>query len=110
MRRWGARRPVARNWTLAAGLGGCARYHQEVAALRMARPPANPPLAAYAAAAPAYPSVGGDILKGTGSTVGHRLRRHQRRARPAARALRPLSRPARRRRTGRVVAPRLGCG
>jgi hypothetical protein len=48
------------------GLGGCVGYHQEVAALRMPRPTGVAPgLAAYAAAEPQYPSVGGDILKGT---------------------------------------------
>jgi hypothetical protein len=52
--------------TLAIGLGGCAGYHQEVAALRMARPTGEArSLAAYAASDRAYPSVGGDILKGT---------------------------------------------
>jgi hypothetical protein len=49
---------------LALGLGGCASYHQEVAALRMARPAGDPALAAFEAPAPDYPSVGGDILKG----------------------------------------------
>ena len=45
-------------------LGGCIHYHQEVAALRMARPAAEPDeLAAFARGDPAYPSVGGDILK-----------------------------------------------
>ncbi len=67
MRRWGA---TATGWlalgTLLAALGGCVSYHQETAALRMARPTGEAPaLAAYAAAAPAYPSVGGDILKDT---------------------------------------------
>jgi len=46
-------------------LAGCAHYHQEVAALRMARPPAEPAeLSAYTQPDPNYPSVGGDILKG----------------------------------------------
>jgi hypothetical protein len=54
----------------ALGLGGCAHYHQEVAALRMARPAAEPAeLSAYARGDPNYPSVGGDILKGTGPTA-----------------------------------------
>ena len=52
--------------SLATGLGGCASYHQEVAALRMPRPAGEAPaLAAYAAADPRYPTVGGDILKDT---------------------------------------------
>ncbi|HEY1752575.1 MAG TPA: hypothetical protein VGG29_15050 [Caulobacteraceae bacterium] len=51
---------------VALNLAGCAGYHQEVAALRMPRPAAEPAeLAAYARPSPAYPSVGGDILKGT---------------------------------------------
>ncbi len=51
---------------MAAGLGGCVFYHQENAALRMPRPEVAPPeLTSYAAANPDYPSVGGDILKGT---------------------------------------------
>ena len=50
----------------AVGLGGCVSYHQEVAALRMPRPTAHSAqLAAYAAPDTDYPSVGGDILKGT---------------------------------------------
>ncbi len=50
----------------AAGLGGCVSYHQENAALRMPRPAVDSPeLTAYASADPDYPSVGGDILKGT---------------------------------------------
>ncbi len=49
-----------------AGLGGCVATHTENAALRMPRPSAAPEgLAAYASANPQYPSVGGDILKGT---------------------------------------------
>ncbi len=49
----------------ALNLGGCAHYHQEVAALRMARPAAEPAeLTAYAGGDANYPSVGGDILKG----------------------------------------------
>ena len=53
----------------AATLSACAGYHQEVAALRMARPaPAPAALAAYAAPKRAYPSVGGDILRGTSPT------------------------------------------
>ena len=48
-------------------LGGCTHYHQEVAALRMVRPAAElPELAAYAGSDANYPSVGGDILRGTG--------------------------------------------
>jgi hypothetical protein len=60
-----------RRWAMAAallsfGLGGCVSYHQEVAALRMPRPTGEAPgLAAYATADQQYPSVGGDILKGT---------------------------------------------
>jgi hypothetical protein len=51
---------------LAIGLGGCVSYHQEVAALRMARPSSDTAgLAAYTAPDPAYPSVGGNILRGT---------------------------------------------
>jgi hypothetical protein len=62
MRRWGT---VAAG-VLAAGLGGCVSYHQEVAVLRMARPNGlDPTLARYVAPDPVYPSVGGDILKGT---------------------------------------------
>ena len=45
-------------------LGGCAHYHQEVAALRMVRPAEPAELAPYAQGEPNYPSVGGDILKG----------------------------------------------
>jgi len=51
-------------------VGACAHYDQEVAALRMARPAAEPELAAYAAPDASYPSVGGDILKGTSPTAG----------------------------------------
>jgi len=48
------------------GLAGCVSYHREVAALRMPRPAAGAPgLSAYATANPDYPSVGGDILKGS---------------------------------------------
>ena len=51
---------------LTLGLGGCVAYHQENAALRMPRPQAEPrELTSYAAANDDYPSVGGDILKGT---------------------------------------------
>jgi hypothetical protein len=54
----------------ALNLGGCLHYHQEVAALRMARPTAEPvELSAYAPGDANYPSVGGDILKGTGPTA-----------------------------------------
>jgi hypothetical protein len=55
---------------LALNLAACASYHQEVAALRMPRPAAEPAeLAAYAQPNPAYPSVGGNILKGTAPTA-----------------------------------------
>lgn len=55
----------------AAGLCGCADYHQEVAALRMVRPTVqSPQLAAYAPPNPDYPSVGGDILRGTAPKSG----------------------------------------
>jgi hypothetical protein len=55
---------------LAMSLGGCVSYHQEVAALRMPRPTAEPTeLAAYAGADPDFPSVGGNILKGTAPTA-----------------------------------------
>ena len=55
----------------ALGLGGCASYHQEVAALRMVRPAREPAaLAVYAAPDRAYPSVGGNILAGTSPTSG----------------------------------------
>ena len=73
---------VASAALLSIGLGGCVGYHQEVAALRMPRPSAVAPgLAAYAAADQQYPSVGGDILKGTSprseaaydATVGERV-------------------------------------
>jgi hypothetical protein len=56
---------VAAATLLSLGLGGCVGYHQEVAALRMPRPDGDAQLAAYAAADPQYPSVGGNILKGT---------------------------------------------
>lgn len=56
---------------LAATLGACASYHQENIALTMPRPQGEPvELAAYARANPDYPSVGGDILKGTSPTAG----------------------------------------
>jgi hypothetical protein len=45
-------------------LGGCIHYHQEVAALRMARPLPDPELSAYARPDANYPTVGGDVLKG----------------------------------------------
>jgi hypothetical protein len=55
---------------LALNLAACASYHQEVAALRMPRPQTeSAELAAYARPNPAYPSVGGDILKGTSPTA-----------------------------------------
>jgi len=67
MRRW----TMAAVGLLAVGLGGCASYHQEVAALRMPRPAGEAPaLAAYAAADPRYPTVGGDILKDTSPRSG----------------------------------------
>jgi len=78
MRRW----MMAGAGLLTIGLGGCVGYHQEVAALRMPRPTGVPAaLSAYAAADPAYPTVGGDILKGTSprseaaydATVGERV-------------------------------------
>jgi hypothetical protein len=54
----------------AAALGGCTHYHQEVATLRMARPAVEPAqLAAFAKGEPNYPSVGGDILRGTSPTA-----------------------------------------
>jgi hypothetical protein len=54
----------------ALNLAACVHYHQEVAALRMARPTAEPAeLSAYAKPDPNYPTVGGDILKGTGPTA-----------------------------------------
>jgi hypothetical protein len=54
-----------------AGLCACAGYHQEVAALRMARPaPAPAELAAYAAPTHGYPSVDGNILSGTSPASG----------------------------------------
>ena len=66
MRRW----MMAGAGLLTIGLGGCVGYHQEVAALRMPRPIGEArALADYAAADPAYPSVGGDILKGTSPTA-----------------------------------------
>ena len=62
MRRW----VTVAAGVLAVGLGGCVSYHQEIAALRMERPNGmDPTLAGYAAPDPVYPSVGGDILKGT---------------------------------------------
>jgi hypothetical protein len=45
-------------------LGGCTHYHQEVAALRMARPAEPAELSAYVRGDANYPSVGGDILRG----------------------------------------------
>ena len=50
---------------LGAALGGCVMpYHEENAALRMARPAAQPrELADYAAPNTDYPTVGGNILK-----------------------------------------------
>jgi hypothetical protein len=56
---------------LPLGLGACASYHQEVAALRMVRPAPEPAaLAAFAAPGKAYPSVGGNILAGTSPASG----------------------------------------
>ncbi|MEJ0066630.1 MAG: hypothetical protein WDM85_15480 [Caulobacteraceae bacterium] len=79
MRRW----MMATVGLLAIGLGGCVGYHQEVASLADAA--ANRRVAGlwrdYAAPDPAYPTVGGDILKGTSprseaaydATVGERV-------------------------------------
>ena len=54
----------------ALALAGCIHDHQETPALRMARPMGEPPeLAAYAKGDPNYPSVGGDILRGTAPTA-----------------------------------------
>ena len=53
---------------LAAGLAlcGCVTTHEETAALKMPWPgPQSAALAAYAAPRADYPTVGGDILKGT---------------------------------------------
>jgi hypothetical protein len=51
---------------LTAGLCGCVTPHQEDAKLRMPWPAApQADLLAYAAPHPDYPTVGGDILKGT---------------------------------------------
>jgi hypothetical protein len=51
---------------MAATLSACVFYHQERPALRMARPEAEPAaLAAYTPPRSDYPTVGGDILKGT---------------------------------------------
>jgi hypothetical protein len=64
------RRGLAFGAVMLIGLGGCVSYHQEVASLRMARPNALPPeLAAYAHPDADYPSVGGNILKGTAPTA-----------------------------------------
>jgi hypothetical protein len=65
------RRVLALGAAIAAvGLGGCVAYHQEVAALRMPRPGPEPvELATYARANPDYPTVGGNILKGTAPTA-----------------------------------------
>ena len=52
-------------------LGGCVATHQESAALRMPRPVAeSASLLAYAPNNIEYPSVGGDILKGTAPNEG----------------------------------------
>jgi hypothetical protein len=52
-------------------LGACAGYHQEVVALRMARPAHEPAeLSAYAAPGKAYPSVDGNIPAGTAPASG----------------------------------------
>ena len=51
---------------LLAPLGGCISPHQEDAKLRMPWPAAvEPGLVAYAEPKTDYPTVGGDILKGT---------------------------------------------
>jgi hypothetical protein len=53
------------------GLGGCVSYHQEVARLRMPRPTTDSQLlAAFTQPVADYPSVGGDILKGTSPKSG----------------------------------------
>jgi hypothetical protein len=51
---------------LALGLGGCVSYHQVAAPQRMSRPKddLDTRSAGSVASDPAYPSVGGDILKG----------------------------------------------
>jgi hypothetical protein len=55
---------------LAIGLGGCVAYRQESVALHMPRPGGAPSqLAAFAAPAKDYPSVGGDILKDAAPTA-----------------------------------------
>jgi hypothetical protein len=67
MRRWIVV-AVGMTWVglASATLGGCVGPHQVVAALRMPRPTAqSQQLAAYAPPNVDYPSVGGDILKGT---------------------------------------------
>jgi hypothetical protein len=62
MRRW----VTVAAGVLAVGLGGCVSYHQQAGAVRMPRPKGlDPTIAGYAAPDPAYPSVGGDILKDT---------------------------------------------
>jgi hypothetical protein len=51
---------------MSASLGACVGPHQEVAALRMPLPSAaSQGLAPYASPNTDYPSVGGNILKGT---------------------------------------------
>ena len=51
---------------LGVSVGACTPYHQERPALRMDRPAGQlPELNAYAAPHSDYPTVGGDILKGT---------------------------------------------
>ena len=56
---------------LTLGLGGCVATHEENAALRMPRPVAeSATLLAYAPNNIEYPSVGGDILKGTAPNEG----------------------------------------
>ena len=56
---------------IALTLGGCVSTHQENAALRMPRPTAESAnLLAYAPNNIEYPSVGGDILKGTAPNEG----------------------------------------
>jgi len=65
------RRMAAVLMAASLGLGGCVGYHQEVAALRMPRPAAGPAeLAAYGPANRDYPSVGGNILRGTAPASG----------------------------------------
>lgn len=58
-----------RRWVilaLALSLGGCVSYHREATVQRMARPKGlEPTTVGEVAPDPSYPSVGGDVLKGT---------------------------------------------